>query len=639
MFNINKKQSELIEYMYIHGSASSNVLASQLKISKRTVISYVRQINGLYPEADLIVSSNRGYTLDAEVFEKVRGELPELVDNDSSERASLIIRMFLTGYGDKINMYEIGEKLHYSESTIRSTLYKIKNTVKKYDLDIQLSYNSAVLTGPEEGKRELYFSLFQDTIERNLFDFTQLYSMLPQYSSDRIYREFDACLKKYYNGVCDYEEVSLFYRLLIAMDRIAHGHFVTDERSSEFTTSEDVRLGREVAERIGRITGVEFPDMEIMYLVQIFSAISIYGWLESEITPQTLKSDLWPECYQLVESSIDAILETYGVDLRASETDYVAFAMHVRAMIRRMNAGVHIRNPYLKLVRRECVAAYDSAACVAERICKLYSHKIHEDDIADLALCIGHSFEQEFDVGAKMKVLFVLPSYFNIHDNLYDYYSREFANKIQPERTSDLSSYKNIDEIDIIVSTLGLKELNGKQFLRISPVQNADDCNRLEAMINEIQHEKMVQNLKSLFQDLSDEERFYGCPSGVTDRDSALDCMIEPLKKKGIVQDDFRQLILERDDMITSGIDLIDILRAPEYDAQSDTMSLMILDAPVNWGEREIQAVLLITSRKTDYQPVCMKVLRRLFHVMARHGMTKKVLQCRSFAEFNRLFA
>ncbi len=634
----NKKQVELIEFLYMQGSASSNILASQLKISKRTVISYVKDINRDHPEKNLILSSNRGYSIDQDVFNEIKDELPDLTDNDADERLELILRLFLSGYSDKINMFEISEELHYSESTIRSTLYKIKNIVREYDLDIQLSYNSAILTGPEERKRELYFSLFQDAIERNLYDFSRLYAFLPQYVTERIYKTFESILHECYNGVCDYEEVSLYYRLLIAMDRISHGHFVVNEPYIKFAREEDMVLGQRIASEVGNIAGVDFPEIEVRYLVEVFTATCIYGRMITNMTPDDLKDILWPECYELVEECADDISKLYDIDIREDENDYVAFAMHVRALIRRLNSGVRIRNPYLRRVKRECVAAYDCAVYVSGKIHKLYPVKIWEDDIADLSLCLGRAFEKKFDDSAKIKVLFVLPSYYNIHENLYDYYKEEFENKIQPDRTSDISTYKDLDKVDIVVSTLSLKDLGGKLFLRIRPIRNADDTNRLEEMCNKIHHDKMVRSIQDLIRTMGSNERFYNCPDGINDMRSAIDLMTAPLIEKGIVGEDFKDFVLEREQLASSGVDMIAAPSVPQYFAKEDTMSFLIMKKPVDWAGREVGAVLLFTSVEGHYQSRCMRVLRRLLHVMGRRDTAKKMFQCCTFEEFGNLF-
>ncbi len=633
----NKKQVELIESLYIQGNASSNVLSSQLGISKRTVISYVKDINKSNPDGDLIISSNHGYSINQDIFSEIKDELPDLTDNDVNERIELITKAFLTGFRDTINMYDIGERLHYSESTIRSSLYRIKGLVKKYGLDIQLSNNSATLIGEEEGKRELYFSLFEDTLERNLYDFTKLNMLFPQYTSDRIYRVFDDCIKQYYHNVCDFEKVSLFYRFLITMDRVSHGHFITNEPYTRFMKEEDIMLGEQVTSQIGKITGVIFPDIEVRYIIEIFTATCIYGRLSSNVTPESLKDDLWPKCYSLVEECADEIFKIYNVDIRQNRDEYVDFAMHVRALIRRMNAGVRIHNPYRSRLKRDCVAAYDCAIFVALKIHRLYPFPIGEDDIADLAISLGAAFEQNFDYSTIMRGLFVLPYYYSVHEDLYKYYKDEFDSKIRLERVSDISDCNYLDSVDVVVSTLSLKDLGGKKFLRISPIQNASDRNRLDEMINGIRHDKMIESLKEIFKNMSDEDRFYYSPPEVNDRESAIEYMVRPLIESGTADESFKEKILEREEIDDNGVDLIAVLCTPEYCAKEDTMSLMISQKPIPWGDRQVHAILLFTSEEGNYQPMCMRVVRRLIHVMGRRDTPKKISQCRSFKEFNNL--
>ncbi len=625
----SRKQNDLLEYLYGHGVTSSVTLASYLNDSKRSVITYVKEINASVGGSPLILSSNRGYSLDQEQYEQMQNETRE-VAGDSPERIALLIRRLVNSYTDRLNIYDICEELHYSESTIRASFYKIRNIAKDYGLDIQLSYNTAMLVGSELSKRELYISLFQDEIERNMYDFSVVYEQLPQYSSDKLYQTFVGAVKQCCRQVDDYELVRLFYRLLIAMDRIAHGHVIrhaADEAfCPEYLGTSDREFGETVAREVGRITDISFPEGEILYLAESFASICIYSRIDDHVTPEMLPNEMWPGCYEMVESIIDEIRRLYGVDLRKDPEEYVLFALNVRTVIRRTHMGIRLRNPYLKKVRGHNSSVFDCAAYIAEIIGQNFHVRISEDDIACLALCLGHSFERDY-ASTKVRVLFVLPSYYNVHQNIYDYYRRQFGNFIVAEHTSALSLYGDLDEVDLIVSTLDLRNLGGKRLLQIGPLQSMVERSRFERVVYDLYTEKLHQNFTSVFRNLLGESRFCVCPEELKDREEALRFLTGPLKEAGILTEEGETAILRREELSGTARDGVALPHTMEYPANKDTMSLMVSDHAIRWGSTEVHVILLLTAEDGHNQNTVLKIINSLDITLRNRDINRKLLR------------
>ena len=634
---LNQTQEELINYLYTHGNTSSVQLAAYLKLSKRTVISYVKEINDSLV-GGLIRSSNKGYYLDYEALTRFREAVPSLSVDDPAKRNQKIAKALLHGYRDKINIYDTAHALHYSESTIRATLYKIKEEVRGYGLDLVLRGSTAAINGSEHQKREYYYSLFQSALAQNLYDFTALYEMLPDYSDKRLYEQFLTCVRKYYKQIDDYEIVTLFYRLILATDRIAHAHFMERDFYTDFIRENDYNLAKDTAAEISRMTNAHYPDTEILYLAQMFSAISIFSGPASRITPQTLQNSLWPACYQLVQETADSIRHIYQRDIRENPEDFVYFALHIRSIIRRSRAAIRITNPYLSYVWDEYSSALDCAVYTAGRIQALYPEAaISKDDIACLALCLGNSFEQGFSDGVKPRVLFVLPSYYHVHQNLYQYYCDSFRHTVLAEHVTALSACDHLDSVDVVVSTQDLTGLNGKRFVKIRPIRTQSDLRQLQTLINELHHAKMIGNLQRLLKDMVPESRLTRCPAGVTDMESALDTLIRPLISRGIVSDDFKSAVLRREAFASTTWGQIALPRVPEYAAAEDAISILLFDTPVSWGDVSVRAIILFTSRDGHYNTHCLRILRRLIHVLRKKGGQNKFFSCQTYEDFCKL--
>lgn len=632
---LSKSQSELIEYIYAQGTTSSGAIATRLQVSKRTVISYVKDINSSFSGPELIRSNNRGYYLDLGVFAQLQGAHPELFAYAPTERIPLILQKLLGGYGDKIDINSISAELHYSTSTIRSDLYRIREVIQNYGLDLQLDHNSAVLTGPEQKKREFYCSMFQDTLERNIYDFSQLTILFSQYNITRFYFLFTHVLEEWRVIASDYKLVNIFYRMIISVDRVAHGHLLDTPLYLRFVRRQDSALSQALADTLSKACGIPFPNEEIAYLSMLFAAMNIHSGVDERITAQTLKENLWPECYTLVEKIVDTICQVYDVDLRQEEEDYVDFALHIRSLIRRLHAGIRAKNPYRKSIKQENPAAFDAAVYAAGELKSLYPVvDISDDDIAYLALCLGHSFEAAFDSEVKLNALFVLPTYYNVHQVLYDYYSNQLKNYINPHRTSDLTTYGDLDEIDIVISTLHLKRLEEKRFVQIGPIRSVRDQRRLYQAINELHHEKLLENVQALLRSTVSEKRFYHVSGDISSQEQVLEYMLVPLLKEKIVTPEFKDAILRREALSSTAASQIALPRTPEYAAAQDTVSILLSDTPISWGRHEVRAVILLTSKEGHYNSVGLKLLRRFSHIIGRKSALKNLLLCKNAREF-----
>lgn len=635
---LKKSQIELIEFIYAQRSVSSGSIASHLQLSKRTIINYVKEINDFFSGPDLILSNNKGYCLDLDVLARIRAETPELTNFAAEERAPFLAKRLLSSYRDKLNINEVGSQLHFSGSTIRADLYKLRDAARDYGLEIQLDHSSASLIGPELKKREFYFSLFQDTLERNIYDFSQLELFFPQFNCGKVYLRLISCIEEHGERMSDYELINIFYRLLIAMDRIAHGHLMLEPLYLRFVRESTIAMARDVTAEIGPWNGLEFPEHEVMYLALLFAAIDVHSSLPEKAAADTLTENLWPDCYELVEQIVDGIRDIYGVDLRKSSMDYVDFALHVRSLIHRLHGGIQTKNPYRKSLKRENPATFDCAVYAAGVIQARYPLEISEDDIAYLALCLGYSFEREFNDAAKLKALFVLPSYYNVHDSLYRFYSERLSDHIESAvQTSNLEAGGDLDAVDIVVSTLGLKHLNGKRFVQIGPIRNTEDYRRLDLAISDLRHEKMLRNLALLLKDMTDDRRFYHVSGRFPSQGAVLDYMIAPLLEEGIVTEDFQKAVLHREALSSTRMGPVALPRAIGTPAEKDTLSLLVSDVPIRWNREEVWAVLLFTTASGHYHSACLKVLRRLSHVLKHKEVMQRLLKCRSWQDFTDL--
>ena len=636
-------QLSLIELIDRQEVASSAYLASSLNISKRSVINYVRKVNEEYPS--LIRSSGKGYSLDPEVLQRMRASEESDAVVNPSQRILFLIWKLLSSYQDKLRISDIGEELHYSESTVRSDLYKFKDMCAELDLDIQIANNSVAIVGPELKKRQLYFRLFQSSIEKNIYDFSQLKLFFPQYDSGKLYSLLTDCFQNYNYEMSDYSAVNILYHIMIGMDRIAHGHFVDGELYLKFLRNRDISAASELAETISQRENIHFPESEIQNLAMLLSAANVTPdggsdvGLEADdgITVDNLREYLWPSCYDLVMELAQDIRDIYHVDIQEDEPNFIRFALYVRALIRRLHTDTKISHPYTN-VKATNPVAFDCAAFVADRIRVQFEHTAGENEMAYMALCLGHVFARRAEEIVTLNTLFVLPAYHGLQQVLFDFYSERMRQSMTSYLVTSLEAYEDLSSIDLVISTLRLPAITGKRSVQISPIQNVQDQRKIFRLTEKIRNEKALDMLRSTLATLVDDTRFYKNPPILHSRDAILQYMVQPLIQEKIVSEDFPDALLHREHLSGTAIGRLAVPHTWTGDAARDTLSILISDSPIVWGNKVVHGVFLFTSSAEHYATTCLHVMGCLPQLLENSGFMKSLMQCGSCEDFLNLF-
>ena len=631
---LTKKQQSLLDFLLTRKTASSASIAENLHLSKRTIINYVRSINDSVPGGTLIISTSKGYTLDPEVYARMQMAAQFSSTNSFTERIPFILKRLLSSYQDKTNIYEISTELCYSESAIRADLYQLGKSAKKFGLDIRLNKNSAFLTGPEMRKREFYFSTFQDAIDQDIFDLSRILLLFPDFDGSKLYHILNECAQKFHRNMTDYETVNVLYRLLVSMERVHRGHYIdSDQLYLNYVRESDIAVAKEMAALLKKHFDVHFPESEIMHSALIFAAVNVYGYSNHSVTVDNLEQNLWPGCYARVQQVVNSIEDIYTICVRDIPEDYIEFALHVRALIRRVHGGIRLQNPYKETIKQENAAIFDCAVYAANQISKKFEISITDDDIADLAPSFARSIKAHINQSIKVNTLFVFPSYYNFHNTLYQFYCDLLRDYITPHHTTFLSNYAELDKIDLIISTLPLKPECNKQIVQINPIRNTYDQQYLLSTAKKLQWQRISRDLQQMLEQITENDYFYMTGNEVLTQETALEQLTAPLVKDGVVGSDFLASVLDREQQSSTVMGQVAFPHEVVPTATKNTLSILISDVPIQWNDGKVRIVVLPTAMPGDYMSITLKVLHRLSYVLEHRNAGQKLLKCTCWKE------
>ena len=629
---LSKVQLDLIETIYTKKVASSVTLANLLSVSKRTIISYVKKINEIYPV--LILSNKKGYYLDETLYNKIIQNQSDNSIQDSSERISFIIFQLLTGYNDSVNIANIGYELYFSETTIRSDIYKIKEMMRNYDLTISFKYNTVSIQGYELKKREFLFSSLFDESNKNIYNLNILNSAFPRYDIDKVYSFLYECIERYNYKISDYALINLLYHIVISINRISHNHIIDSQLDYDykFIRNHDMQIAKEIANKLNTLFYINIPEIEIIQIALLIAAfISEYG--HDAITIDNLRVSLWGDCYNLVYQLADDIKRIYKIDLHTTDNGFVSFALHIRSLIHRLTASIIIKNPYLYDIKHNHPIHYDCACYIASKVMEYKPYKINEDEIAYLALHINGILENQIYNSIKLKVMFILPKY-STNKDLYLYYSNEFDKYIISDYISNIELCKDLDSYDLVISTSKINHECNVPTIMISPIMSLPERKNLYTNIEKLRKKKYNILLNQSLSKICEDNFFYLNDEENLDSYHIIHKMVKAPIEKGYVSANIERDILKRESISDTAIGVIATPHSIEMNALKTTMSVMISNTPIKWGKNNVRIVLLFTIAPNEYSSSYANVLNLLSAKLQEKSYVKKLLSCKSITEF-----
>ena len=615
---VSDVQSKILSYLRTEGTASSSQIADHLGVSRRTVISYVRRINEAAGSA-VIVSGSSGYSLGSAAASLLAQE----TEAEQDRRIREILAM-LGGTCDEANLLSLASSLHYSESTIRSDLYGLKGAVDAFGLELAISKSHARIEGSELAKREFLCSFFEPDIDRALFDFSQLAMSFPGLHIAKLWDGLEEALAPFRRDISDFGVVNLFYRLAICLSRSWNGHVISDEVYDKFLRPDDRAFACTLAQKVRWIEGKGLRDSEIVYLAVLFASLDLRSGLASDEGTTDLSKLLWPELRELVVGLAQSLSTDYQIDLLHSPEAYAGFALHVRALVRRMHVQLRATN----------AVAFDAAAAAAATIEQHYGMKTTEDEIAFLALSLAEARERSSDGFEPLQLLFVLPSYHRIDETLCQRYSELLRHYVKCRLVAQVQSPGDVCGVDIVASVFDLGHLDVPRFMKISPVPNLHDLARLYECAHELHEERVRGRLHQLVATLADERHLFFHPEGVKTREDVFAFLGQKLEEEGTVRPGFAAALAAREEIASTAEGLLALPHPTKPLATRQLLCVLVPSSPIPWGDARCRLVVLLCPKEGRWSEEELELFQHLVQIAGMRERIQTLTHARTMAEF-----
>ena len=471
-------------------------IADKLKLSKKTIY---RELQIIERDIKLEKIKSKGIKLDISPESLI--ELKERILNDkkilekySPEERRMGILTHLLKISPKTTSIEKLSKIYYvSKTSIVNDLNYVEEKIKIYNLKLEKGKKGSKITGSERDIREALINFInmstrlkenEKAISDRIDDET-LKELIHQFKKEDIYnieKLLENVEKKLRYTLADSYYINILTHLLILLERIKNGVVKYDtQKIKNYQVSEQnmYSISKELSDDLLKNFDVKLPEEEIYFIYQYLVSSGIgnskndNNWELSQLMKQVKT-----QVKNIIKDIVIYFYEITKIDLKKNSKLYGSLILHIKALINRMEYEIKIKNSMYEEIKKEFPYMYEVTNQIMNKIIEKYKmKKISKYEISYLTIYFQAILESR---KAIKNVIVVCSSGFGT-----SYLLKNRIQKIFPElnvkdvlSVNDLKNNYNLDNIDLIISTIHLKSIN-KPVAYVSSVLNEEDVKLL----------------------------------------------------------------------------------------------------------------------------------------------------------------
>ncbi|MFS0927396.1 BglG family transcription antiterminator [Enterococcus durans] len=472
-----------------HDYVTAEELASLMNTSTKTVYRLVKKINEKFSGGKLILSEKgRGYKLDYGKFiEQSEPVSKETIEVSPFERQNRVMEELLLSSPQALRIMDLFGNYYVGDSAISNDEKVIASRIKKFELKLMRKNRTLAIKGKEENIRRAIAELIQ---RLNIIDLDEINS-----SEELNFNRYDVLfvsdqlriIEKQLGGDIPYPyNVNIFSHLYIMISRsrklnqLSNGEKLTDEQLLVLDDSPKTRdIATEVIRNVEAYLVTKLPVSEIYYLYQYLLSSRMENLPDKT---QTFNHE--------VEAITNYFLSEVGKRLNISATNesiFVDLANHIKPMLNRLKNKIRVKNGLLQQIQLTYETIFHFVSEVAlEVIEKFDLPKINHDEIGFITLYFARMIETH---QLPIQTLIMCTTGVGTSELL----KAKVVKKFPELKVVDVIATKNYKlalkktpGIELILTTIGIKDLLPVNSLLVSAMLTVDDQARIQKKIEEI---------------------------------------------------------------------------------------------------------------------------------------------------------
>ncbi|MDF9411339.1 transcription antiterminator [Brevibacillus laterosporus] len=585
----NDRKEAFIQYLASKNDwCTATSLANYFKVSTRTIRKYANEIN---QDQIIIASSPQGYQL-------VSRNQVKTDDNPTSpmDRMKVILKELIL-HSEGVNIFDLGDRLFLSVSSIENDIVHANKIIKPYQLKIRHRKDMLILTGEENDKRKLMSFIISQETSNEFLSLKAVQDSFPDYDVSLLKNEIVSILGEHNLYVNDYIMNNILLHLVITVDRIKNNNSVIQATNlHKLKSNLETKAANKIADFLEAQYSIRFNESERYNFILLLSSKTTLLNYQS-LTPSSLNHYVDEHYVNLSKKLLEKVHERYFIEILDDEF-FVNFTLHIRNLIFRAKNEQMAKNPLTHKLKHSYPLIYELAVFISNQIQLMENIHIKEDEISYIAFHIGSYFERKVSLEKKILCAVICPNYYDMQVQLIQKLEKKFHDSLEIIKvSSDSSEVALLEEIDLIISTLPLQKEQVPTVF-VHPYLTEEDYEYIQSQINKLNKQKKIRSLKQYLDLYFDEDLFM--KNVYLDSDEAyIAFMSNLLYEKGYVSQDYGKSVLERERMSSTAFNNnVAVPHSMHMDAEKTGICIMILDRPVNWGKEKVQAIVMISINK-----------------------------------------
>lgn len=436
-----------------------------------------------------------------------------------------------------------------------------------------------------------------------------------------------------------YAEMTMNVAIVVERSRSGLNCQATEAELEGYRSKAEWQMGEYLASALEREFGIEMSADETAYLTMNLLGAKFQNIREELKEQRGLRGQR-----ELDHNKLDEILhraeEVYQEEILWDQMLKSTLYMHLEGMFNRLSNQIHLDNPIKQMVKETLAYEYDIATYIGRLIVEQFELTLGDDEICDIALYLGASFERKRAAARALAPTVVIACGTGMGTSLYfearlkRVFPDIIVRKVLP--ISRIREEVEKEQQDCVISTVPLA-LEDVKVVQVSPMLNTKDIERIQEALYPMQKagaQQKQEHFPNLYGLLNEKITILKCDC--KSPEEVIGLLGQRMIREKYTDQGFLESVMKRERLASTSIgDAIAIPHAFEGHVLKTGIGLMTLKKPIIWGEERVQIVLMLAvdSRAKDKW-------RDIFEEMAdltKNGAElRKILEADKFSDLKK---
>lgn len=631
---MNNNHVKLLNYLLKKVKpVTAQELADYLDVSVRTIKNYISFINKDAKET-IVTSSVRGYEANVKNIyqylnscDQDENRLPQ----SYTERANYINKRFLMVHVNVLNIYDLSEEIFVSVQTLKLDIQKMNKSFANFEAYYEIHSDNVYLVADEKSLRKLArFTLF-DHHSQNILDYSLLKNIFVDIDIDALRVAVKETLDEFNFYANDFSLLNIALHLSIIIMRIKNGNTLSSKLKEDFDKTYIEHTATEfLSSKLSKVFAISFSQDEkdnVLLLIKANTNTMLFS------TQENIAKYVGESFIQFTRKLVSKLNSQYYMDLK-NENFISLLSLHFKNLLFRSNSQQLSIDPMNDVIRYSYPLIFDMAVYASLLFEEEFHTKIDESEISYIALHIGGEMERQAKNQDKVKALLLCPNYLDFDIKMQKQIMVNFDTELEllafvgePEKVTEYS-------FDLLITAIGLDNYYKEYEIVEVPLLGIENSKvKIEEAIGRIKEKKQSYVLKNNFDRFFTEDLFLVDNNVNLTKEKGMQLAAKKMVRKGVVQDDFYEKLLERDRASSTGFANIAIPHSINMDAIKTNVCVMICPQGIQWGEQNVKIVLTIAIHKSD-RNLFRELYQSLIQLFSDDKNIRLLVKSQTFEEF-----